>query len=225
MGSVLSQIFVDTKRNTLAKYYQYALLLGIFTVLYNLGEGVVSIAFGLQDETLALFGFGVDSFIECLSGLGIIAMILRIQSNPDTPKSVFEKTALRITGISFYLLAVGLLVTVLVNVYSGHKPETTISGLIISLISIAVMWALVYLKAQVGHRLDSAPILADANCTKVCIYMSIVVLVASLVYEVTGIGYADSLGALGLIYFAVQEGRESFEKAKGVDICTCADRA
>ncbi len=53
--------------------------------------------------------------------------------------------------------------------------------------------------------------------------MSIVVLVASLLYQVTGIGYADSLGALGLIYFAIQEGRESLEKAKGMDTCACAD--
>lgn len=217
----MPQLTIVADKNITARYYQYALLLGIFTVLYNLGEGVVSIAFGIQDETLALFGFGVDSFIEVMSGAGIIAMILRIWKNPDTPKSVFEKTALRITGASFYLLAIGLFITALVNIYSGHKPETTISGAIISLISIAVMWALVYAKTVVGRRLDSAPILADANCTKVCIYMSVVVLIASLLYQLTGIGYADSLGALGLIYFAVQEGREAFEKAKGVDTCAC----
>jgi hypothetical protein len=48
-------------------------------------------------------------------------------------------------------------------------------------------------------------------------------LAASLTYQVFGIGYADSIGALGLIYFAVQEGREAFEKAKGVDTCACDD--
>ncbi len=219
----MTQTAIAAEKNILAKYYQSALLLGIFTVLYNLVEGVVSIAFGVQDETLALFGFGVDSFIEVMSGLGIVAMILRIQNDPDTPRSVFEKTALRITGASFYLLALGLFATALINIYSGHAPETTISGVIISLISIAAMWALVYAKIQVGHRLDSAPILADANCTKVCIYMSIVLLVASVLYQLTGIGYADVLGALGLIYFAVQEGREAFEKAAGVESCACGD--
>ena len=214
---------IIVEENSVARHYQYALLLGVFTVMYNLGEGIVSIAFGVHDETLALFGFGVDSFIEVMSGLGIVAMIMRIQNNPHTPRSVFEKTALRITGASFYLLAAGLFVTALLNIYSGHKPETTISGLIISLISIAVMWALVYAKTVVGRRLDSAPILADANCTKVCIYMSVVLLAASLLYQVTGIGYADSLGALGLIYFAIQEGREAFEKAKGADACACCN--
>jgi len=213
---------ITAEKNRLTRYYQYALLLGVFTVLYNFLEGLVSIYFGVHDEALTLFGFGADSFIECLSGLGIIAMTWRIQNNPDAPKSAFEKTALQITGTSFYLLAVGLFASALVTIYVGHKPETTVSGLIISLISIAVMWALVYLKNSVGRRLNSAPILADANCTKVCIYMSVVLLAASLIYQLTGLGYLDSLGALGLIYFAVREGREAFEKAKGVDVC-CDD--
>jgi divalent metal cation (Fe/Co/Zn/Cd) transporter len=216
-------VTVTTEGQSLARYYRYALLLGFFTVFYNLGEGVVSIFFGLQDETLTLFGFGIDSFIECLSGLGIVAMVLRIQNNPDTQRSTFEKTALRITGASFYLLAAGLLLTAAANVYLAHKPETTIMGVVISVISIGAMWALVAAKVRVGRRLNSAPILADANCTKVCIYMSIVLLAASLLYMLTGIGYVDSLGALGLIYYAVQEGREAFEKARGLDTCSCSD--
>ena len=54
--------------------------------------------------------------------------------------------------------------------------------------------------------------------------MSLVLLVASLVYELTGFGFVDSLGALGLIYFSVREGKESFEKAAGLE-CSCEDEA
>lgn len=213
---------IIAKENFVARYYQYALLLGIFTVLYNLGEGILSIVLGVQDETLALFGFGIDSFIEVMSGLGIVAMILRMWKHPDTPKSTFERTALHITGTSFYLFALGLFVTALFHIYTQHHPETTLSGVIISVMSIATMGALVRAKTYVGYRLHSAPILADANCTKVCIYMSLVLLAASLFYEFAGIGYVDSLGALGLIYFAIQEGREAFAKARGADMCLCA---
>jgi divalent metal cation (Fe/Co/Zn/Cd) transporter len=206
------------------KYWQYALWLALFTIVYNLAEGLVSIGFGVQDETLTLFGFGVDSFIEVLSGIGILAMVLRIRHNPDMPRSTFERTALRVTGSAFYLLAIGLAATAIYNVITAHKPTTTVPGLIISLISLAVMWALVQGKRKVGCTLNSAPILADANCTLVCIYMSLVLLVASLVYQVTGFGLVDSLGALGLIYFSVREGRESFEKAAGLE-GDCMDEA
>ncbi|MCG2786697.1 MAG: cation transporter [Anaerolineae bacterium] len=205
---------------TVRRYYQYALWLGILTVVYNLLEGLVSIYFGVSDETIALFGFGVDSFIEVISGLGIVAMVLRIRQNPDTARSTFERTALRVTGTAFYLLALGLGATAIFNIISGHKPETTLTGIVIALISILTMWALVSAKRHVGRKLNSAPILADANCTLVCIYMSVVLLISSLIYELTGFGFVDSLGALGLIYFSYKEGREAFEKAAGME-CDC----
>jgi len=199
------------------RYYDYALWLAVFTIVYNLLEGLVSVYFGAHDEALTLFGFGVDSFIEVMSGVGILAMVIRIRQHPDTPRGQFERTALRVTGWSFYLLVAGLLVTSIYNLVTGHRPTATLSGTVISLISIAVMWALVTGKRRVGRALRSAPILADANCTMVCIYMSLVLLAASLIYQFTGFGFADSLGALGLIYFSYSEGKESFEKAEGLD--------
>ncbi|MFZ5909833.1 MAG: cation transporter [Chloroflexota bacterium] len=211
-----------TTIETSNRLWRYALGLSIFTVLYNLAEGLVSIYFGVSDETLTLFGFGVDSFIEVMSGMGILAMVLRIRKNPATERSTFERSALRVTGTSFYLLALGLAATAVYNLSSGHKPETTLPGVVISLVSIAIMWALVSGKRKVGRALDSAPILADANCTLVCIYMSLVLLASSLIYEFTGFGFVDSLGALGLIYFSVNEGREAFEKARGME-CECGE--
>jgi divalent metal cation (Fe/Co/Zn/Cd) transporter len=199
------------------RFYQYALWLAFFTIFYNTIEGLVSIYLGAHDEALTLFGFGIDSFIEVISGLGIMAMVLRIRQSPDTPRGQFERTALRVTGWSFYLLAGGLLITALYNFYTGHKPVTTLSGTIISLISIAVMWALVAGKRKVGGVLNSSPILADANCTMICIYMSVVLLASSLIYQFTGFGFVDNLGAIGLIYFSISEGRESFEKAAGLE--------
>lgn len=214
-------------RPTVNRYWQYALWLAVFTIGYNLAEGLVSIYFGAQDETLTLFGFGVDSFIEVMSGVGILAMVLRIRQNPETPRSQFERSALRITGVAFYILAVGLALTAVYNLATGHQPTTTVPGLIISLVSIAAMWGLVAAKRRVGRALHSAPILADASCTMVCIYMSLVLLASSLIYQFTGFGLVDSLGALGLIYFSVNEGKEAFEKAAGMeDDCgqdDCAD--
>jgi divalent metal cation (Fe/Co/Zn/Cd) transporter len=157
-----------------------------------------------------------------MSGIGIIVMVYRIWHNPGTLRSQFERTALRVTGTSFYLLSAGLAATAIYNIAINHKPGTTLPGLIISLISIATMWALVSAKRKVGRALNSAPILADAKCTLVCIYMSLVLLAASLIYELTGFGLVDSIGAFGLIYFSFKEGKESFEKAKGME-CDCEE--
>ncbi|OGO21213.1 MAG: hypothetical protein A2Y54_04025 [Chloroflexi bacterium RBG_16_51_16] len=207
---------------TEARLWQTALWLAIFTILYNLMEGLISIYFGMNDEALTLFGFGIDSFIEVMSGLGILAMVLRIRSQPDTERTRFERTALQITGAAFYLLSAGLMATAIYNLIYGHKPVSTLAGMIISIISIGVMLGLVAGKRNVGHALHSAPILADANCTLVCVYMSLVLLASSLIYQFTGIGFIDSLGAAGLVYLSVKEGRESFERASGLEDC-CDD--
>ena len=74
-------------QSTTNKYWTYALWLAFFTIFYNLAEGLISIYFGAQDETLTLFGFSVQEYlIEVMSGIGILAMVLRIRANPNTPR-------------------------------------------------------------------------------------------------------------------------------------------
>ena len=197
-------------------------MLSVFTIVYNLGEGLVAVMFGYRDESLTLFGFGVDSFIEIISGIGIAHMVSRIRRNPDSNRDQFEKTALTVTGLSFYALVLGLVASSVYKVYSGEKPETALVGVILSLISIAIMLALMSAKLRVGRALNSDPIIADARCTKVCVYMSVVLLIASAVYELTNMAYVDILGSLALAYLSFREGRECFEKAKGNSSCECA---
>jgi len=208
---------MDTK-----KLYKYAWFLAIFTITYNILEGLVSIVFGIDNESLTLLGFGIDSFIEVLSGIGIAHMIIRIRKNPDSGKDSFERTALRITGTSFYILTLGLVISSAYNIWTVHKPITTTWGIVISVVSILIMLFLVYWKRRVGDQLNSQAILADAECTKVCIYMSIVLLISSVIYEVFNIPYIDSIGALGLAYYSFIEGRECFEKAVKDKYCSCS---
>ncbi|MCU0368736.1 MAG: cation transporter [Cyclobacteriaceae bacterium] len=215
----MEAITINSKQEK--KWYDLAFALAIFTILYNLAEGIIATWFGYEDETLALFGFGVDSFIELISGVGIMFMVIRIRQNPHSNRSDFEKTALKITGVSFYILVVGLLLSSILVFYTGRTPETTFWGVVISTISIIVMLALIYGKIKTGKKLNSDAILADANCTKVCIYMSIVLLISSAIYVLTGFKYADALGTLGLAWFSFKEGKECFEKAASNKHCDC----
>jgi divalent metal cation (Fe/Co/Zn/Cd) transporter len=204
--------------------YHHAQVLALFTILYNIVEGIVSTSFGYSDETLALFGFGIDSFIESISGVGVYVMIRRIAHSTErvtsTEQTEFEKQALRVTGWAFYGLSAMLTATVLINIIEHKAPESTFWGVVISALSIVVMSALVVSKRRVGHALKSTPILADANCTLVCIYMSIAVLISSAIYEFTSFAYADAIGAIAIVWFSISEGRECFAKAKGHQ-CGC----
>lgn len=98
-------------------------LLALLTIGYNIVEGCVSMTFGAADETLALFGFGVDSFIEVISAIGIWHMLRRIRRNGDETLDAFEQRTLRITGGAFYALAAGLVLTAVINLLQQHRPE------------------------------------------------------------------------------------------------------
>lgn len=193
--------------------FDRAFRLSLFTIFYNIIEGLVSMIAGYSDETLTLFGFGIDSFIEVVSGAGVAVMIMRIRRNPYSSRHPFEITALKITAVSFYLLSAGLAAGIVLNLLNHHKPETTFWGIIISLASIIVMLWLMNAKKQTGKKLDSEPVMCDANCTKICVYMSVVLLLSSIIYELTGFAWSDLIGAAGLIWFSVSEGNEAFEKA------------
>lgn len=200
--------------------YKYAVILAIITVFYNLIEGLISVYFGMHDETISLFGFGIDSFVEVISGIGIWHMLIRIK-NKGEERDEFEKTALRITGTAFYVLVAGLVASAIFNIYINHKPETTFWGIVISLISIITMSALIFFKMKVGRALNSKALIADANCTKTCLYLSIILLATSICYELTGFGGIDSAGALLIAYFSFKEGKEAFEKARTGKDCEC----
>lgn len=148
-------------------------------------------------------------------------MVTRIQANPNSNRDKYERTALRVTGFAFYGLVLGISATSVYNIVTAQQPTTTFYGVIISIISIAIMWRLVIWKTKVGKALNSDAIIADAECTKVCIYMSVVLLASSATYYFTKWPYIDSIGALVLSYLSFREGQECFEKAKSDKNCVC----
>jgi len=218
MKKEINQTELSTSQN-LRNLYSWALVLAVITVVYNLAEGLVSVYFGMKGQTLTLFGFGADSFVETISALGVTQMIIRIKMNPASNKGSFEILALKITGWCFYLLALFLTASAIFNVIQGNQPKSTIAGVIIAGISILSMWALIYFKFSIGKKLNSTPIIADAKCSLVCLYMSLVLLVASALWWFFKIPYIDILGTAALIFLSVKEGREAFEKANGIECC------
>ena len=211
------------KAPSTASLLNVALTLGLVTIGYNIIEGAVSIWFGFNDDTLALLGFGVDSLVEVISGAGIVHAVLRMRKSAVESRDQFERQALRITGWAFYLLVAGMVIGVLLNLLQGSRPVTTVPGIIVSLVSIATMWWLMSAKMKVGKALHSEAIIADANCTKTCLLLSVVLLAGSVLYELFHIGLVDAAGSVGIAWFAWREGKESLEKARTGKLgCCCS---
>ncbi len=206
------------------KWLNVALWLSIVTIIYNIIEGLVSVYFGSTDDTLVLLGFGVDSFVEVISGIGILHMVMRMQRSEIKDFDKFERLALRITGVAFMLLAAGLVLGSVLKIIQQSKPETTLAGIIIAVVSILSMYFLMYYKLKTGRALNSEAIIADAHCTRTCLYLSFILLGSSVLYELFKINYIDVAGSLGIAWYAFSEGRESLEKARKNQLaCSCCE--
>ncbi|MEK7389873.1 MAG: cation transporter [Elusimicrobiota bacterium] len=188
--------------------------LAFFTVAYNLIEGLVSVIFGVREESVALAGFGIDSFIEVGSAL---VVLWRLRGGQDEDR---EPRALRVIGGLFLLLALLTAIGSGLQLWRRSPPETTVPGVVISLASLSFMVWLWRAKREAGQALGSPTILGDAACSLACIKLSIVLLVGSLVYALFPIlWWSDSAAALLLCALISREG---WEMLRGEGSCGCS---
>ena len=178
-----------------------ALWLSALTIAYNLVEGVVSMAFGWADDSIALFGFGADSFIEVASALLVLWKLL------DHGNLARERNATLGIGWLFLALAAGMAGGALLQLMARHHPPTTVPGLVISALSLACMVFLWRAKRQAAQALDSATLEADAACSLACIQLSAVLFAGSLLFLLLpGLWWVDAAAALGLALLIGREG-------------------
>lgn len=195
-----------------------ALHLSYFTVLYNIIEGVASIFFGFLAGSIALISFGMDSFIESLSG-GV--MIWRFQPHESTTKEreeELEHKAAKLVGITFLVLAVYVVWESAEKLYFAEKPEPSIPGMVITMTSLIVMPILFIEKRKTSTAVKSRSLLADARQTLACMMLSVAVLVGLTMNYFFGFWQADPIAGLLIAAFLVMEGVRTIREG---ELCEC----
>lgn len=210
--------------SSLAAWMAYARMLAVVTVVYNVVEGLVSMGFGASDESVALFGFGADSFIEVGSAI-LVLWRLRAGKGCEATRLRRERKATLGIGILFLLLAVGITVGSIAQLVTHRHPETTLPGVIVSLISLSGMTWLWRSKQAAAAVLDSQTLKGDAACSLACIQLSTVLFAGSILFVLwPALWWVDSLAALVLCAFIAKEGIEGIRAASRPDFnggCGC----
>jgi divalent metal cation (Fe/Co/Zn/Cd) transporter len=178
--------------------------LSFLTIFYNVLEGLISIYFGIEEESLSLLGFGLDSFVEVASAS---IVLLKLQNDNPNQTLARERRATFWIGVLFLLLASSIMGSSAYKLWIGGAPETTVPGIVISLISLGFMFYLYRAKLSVGFKLDSATIMADARCSLACIKLSFILLAGSLLFFFFPfLWWLDSVAATVLSLFIFLEG-------------------
>lgn len=195
------------------KLHKKALLLSYLTVGYNTIEGIVSIIAGALAGSIALVGFGLDSFVESLSGS---VMIWRFSSGEHNEER--ERIAVRLVGYTFFILAAYILYESVTTLYFREIPKPSLLGIIIGLISLIAMPGLYYAKQKVGRSLGSKSLIADSKQTLACAFLSAALLIGLGANYLFDFWQADPLVGLLIVFFLVKEGYSALREG---ELCSC----
>jgi cation diffusion facilitator family transporter len=198
--------------------HRRALRLEYFTVACNVIEAVVAITAGVIVGSVALIGFGADSGIEVISALALLWRLRRAGADADAETEAHaERRALHAVAATFFLLAAYIGFEAIAALIAGEEPGSSTVGVVLSLVSLAVMPALAYWKGRTGREIGSRALEADAVETWVCSYLSLALLIGVGAYAAFGWEWADPLGALLMLPVILWQGWGTLQEARDDD--------
>ena len=188
-----------------------ALRLEWLTVGWNAVEGIIAVAAALAAGSVALLGFGIDSFVETVSGVVILWRIGAERRARDAERiNQIESIARRGVALSLWLLALYVAADATVALVSGERPSSSAVGVVLLVLSVAVMKWLANAKRSVALALHSHAMEADAAQTDFCWKLSVVALIGLIANAVPGWWWADPLAALGLAALIAIEAKRTW---------------
>lgn len=191
-----------------------------FTIFYNIFEGVVAIAAGLIASYISLIGFGIDSGIEVFAA-ALVLTRLRAQFYGGEFDETKERRALKLIGLTFFMLAIFVSFLSIRNLVLGSIPRVSEVGIALTLLSLLIMPFLANLKMKTGKQLGSILLIADAKETRLCAWLSVSTLAGLVSFNLFGWVWLDSVTSLVIAGFAIMEGREAWSGELVCDDCKC----
>ena len=180
------------------------------TIGYNVIEGIVAITAGLAAGLVSLIGFGIDSGIE-VAAAGVVLHRLYADLRGGEVDEAKERRALRFIAITFFALALYVVVEGVLNLVRQETPDTSIVGVALTGLSVVIMPTLARFKRLAGEALGSRLVVADAAETRLCAWLSVSTFAGLVGFALLGWTWLDSAAGFVIAYFAVREGREAWE--------------
>jgi cation diffusion facilitator family transporter len=194
--------------------HKKALLSEYFTVGWNVLEGIIAIAAGVAAGSIALIGFGLDSYIEVASGLVLIWRLRKHGFTDEEEEEAAEKRAIFFVGVTFYLLAVYVVYESGKKLIYHEHPEESLVGIILAVVSLVVMPILALYKRKLAVEIRSRALRADALETLACSYLSLTLLLGLGANALFGWWWADPIAALAMVFFLLKEGTEAIREGR-----------
>ena len=198
--------FQKADRAALVRYSRGLL---IFTLLYNIAEGCIAIGSGIVAGSIALVGFGLDSFIEVFAAGILLWSFGRLISGEEGQEGTGRKLEAAI-GVTFFILAAYVTAEALFILIGGSEPEESPVGIGLAAASLLIMPVLGLSKRSCARRLRIPALEAESLETIICAYLSFTLLLGLVLNAAWGLWWADPAAALAMVPYILKEGWEAW---------------
>ncbi len=195
-----------------------ALRLEWLTVGWNVVEGVIAVAAALAAGSVALLGFGIDSFVESVSGSILVWRLLAEMGRAADAHAIerLDLRARKLVSLSLFALALYVAGDASLALWRSERPDASLVGIVLTCVSMVVMLWLGRAKRRAAAGLGSRALAADAFQTTACWWLSIITLAGIGLNAAFGWWWADPVAALGMTPLLIREGMEAW---RGEDCC------
>ena len=132
-----------------AQLQRVALRLEYGTIAWNVGEAVLTLLLGALASSLALIGFGAVSVVELFASVVVVWHLL---PGHDVDHPHRTRTALRLVGTAFAILATALVVVAISDLVTGRHPDESPWGIAYLALAAGVMFGLARFKRRIADR-------------------------------------------------------------------------
>ena len=174
-------------------WIRHSFYLALFTAFFHSLQFTASLALWMRAKSPAIMSFGLDASVSAVAALVLANRIQREWRNRFVAYGYMAASV-----VAFYFGASML--------WNGHRPIPSLLNIVVAAISMLVIPIIgSYMKVLAvelrSQALKSAAIFTFGNS-----YLSMVLLIASLLNYGMNLGWGDPLGALVMFPFMAQKG-------------------
>ena len=199
-----------------------ARLLLLFTIFYNVAEGIIAVWSGLAAGSFALVFFGADSCIEVAAA----ALVLwRVGITDGEYAQAVEERVVRFIGWTFIALSSAIVLQSSWALSQRSGAEESLVGIGLAVASVTLMPLVAVWKLRVAAQGNLQSLAIEAKETFACAVLSLTLLLGLVANATLGWWWLDAVTALFLVPWLLREGLDGIRRGGVPTTCCCTSAA
>ena len=191
----------------------------VFSVIFGVLSGAVSVVTGLHDHSLGVFAAGLGVLADVI-GSAVLVWRFGAERRQPAQSGAAEARAAVVVAIALAVVSVVIVIQAAAALTSRSHPGTSGVTLAAAGVSLVVLAPLASAKRRLGKRMGSRALRGDGALSGIGAATSLLALAALVLYDTLGWWWADRVAALIVAAIAAAEAWHTAPKRQPSSLAT-----